>query len=192
MDKWIPLFQSLVWPLLIIIIILHFKENIKKIIESLKNRIDLGSEMQVGPKGITLGPTPKIADDIDLDKANKVLNKFKENPTKKQEFIETFHNSKYFYLVHTSQVNYTKSIEKGHYYYKLSIWVDSNSQDLLNKIDKIIYHLHPSFKKPDREIDTLSNKFLLETYAWGQFYLFADVYLKNISEPIKISRFLNL
>lgn len=192
MDKWIPLLQSLVWPILIVIIILYFKENIKKILESLKNRIDLGSEMQVGPKGFTLGPTPNIVDDVDVDKAKKVLNNFKENTGKKQEFIETFYNSKYFYLVHTSHVNYTKSLEKGHYYYKLMIWVDSSSQDLLDKIDKVIYHLHPSFNKPDREINTLSNKFLLETYAWGQFYLFADIYIKNIPEPIKISRFINL
>jgi transcription initiation factor IIF auxiliary subunit len=61
-----------------------------------------------------------------------------------------------------------------------------------SKIEKVVYHLHPTFKNPTRVITTNENDFLLKTNGWGEFVINAEVYLKNVSAPIKLNRYIEL
>ncbi|MHA1748356.1 MAG: pYEATS domain-containing protein [Promethearchaeota archaeon] len=187
MDKWIPLFQTIVWPLLILIIIMFNRDKFLRILNSLIKRIESGSEIQAGP--LLIGQQLRTENMIDISRAEKVLSEYTKNNINIELLDEA---CRYFYLIHTGRVSYTESLKKGCYYFKLSIWIDSSYQDLYDKIDKVIYHLHSSFKNPTREIKNNKNKYLLETYATGEFNLIADVYLKGLPKPIKLSRYINL
>ena len=91
----------------------------------------------------------------------------------------------------TAQKDYTYSLSKDTLYYKIRIWLESESEEILDKVSKVVYHLHPTFPNPDRIVKTRENNFKLEEYAWGQFLLKADVFLYDVKDPIKLERYLN-
>jgi transcription initiation factor IIF auxiliary subunit len=55
----------------------------------------------------------------------------------------------------------------------------------------VIYHLHPTFRDPDREITDCSTQFALETAGWGMFNRTADVYVKGRVKPVELERYIN-
>lgn len=187
MDKFISLLESLIWPIFIIVILFCYRKYILKVFNSLINRIDSGSEIQAGP--FSVGPVFMPNENIDTNKTKKILKELNKDKKSKSSLEEL---KNYFYIIHTDKVNYKESIKKGYYYFKLNIWIGTDYEILFDKIDKVIYHLHPSFKNSDREIIEKSNKYLLETYARGQFNLIADIYLKGLPDPIRLSRYINL
>ncbi|TGN20187.1 pYEATS domain-containing protein [Leptospira idonii] len=64
-------------------------------------------------------------------------------------------------------------------YWEWAIKVDGSLNDL-HDIDKVIYHLHPTFPNPDIEIrGTAENGFVYSTRGWGTFEVGASVYFKD-------------
>ena len=53
-----------------------------------------------------------------------------------------------------------------------------------SKVDKVIYHLHPSFNHPDITVKSRQDGFKLTGTGWGTFVIRADVYWKGISSPV--------
>jgi transcription initiation factor IIF auxiliary subunit len=67
----------------------------------------------------------------------------------------------------------------GKNYWDWSIRIDGSLTDL-NDIQKVIYHLHPTFKNPNLEIfATPENGFVYTTRGWGTFPVGATVYFKD-------------
>ncbi len=73
----------------------------------------------------------------------------------------------------------------------IQVIVDSFNDRLLDKIKKVVYHLHPSFPNPDRETDNRRRRFELKTGGWGEFNLSADIYFKGYKKPITLYRYIN-
>jgi transcription initiation factor IIF auxiliary subunit len=61
----------------------------------------------------------------------------------------------------------------------------------LDAVGRVVYHLHPTFRDPIREITNRETKFQLQTAAWGQFNLTAEVYLRVAAEPLRLERYIN-
>ncbi len=74
----------------------------------------------------------------------------------------------------------------------IQIIVDADSEDILDKIERVVYHLHPTFPKPDREVTDRRRSFILRTEAWGEFNLSADIYFKGFDKPLTLYRYLNI
>ena len=51
----------------------------------------------------------------------------------------------------------------------------------LDKIDYVIYTLHPTFINPVQKITDRASCFRLETEGWGTFTIFAQLHLKDDS-----------
>lgn len=72
--------------------------------------------------------------------------------------------------------------------YDIRAIVDSNIEDLLAKIDRVEYHLHPTYPK-ERQIQIKTkyeDKFQLKDLAWGGYTLKANVYLKGLGGPVEL------
>lgn len=54
--------------------------------------------------------------------------------------------------------------------------VDEENNDVSNYIEKVMFKLHPTFKKPNRLVSQAP--FELKSYGWGSFDIEIDVYWK--------------
>ena len=73
----------------------------------------------------------------------------------------------------------------------IQVIVDSFNEQLLDDIERVVYHLHPSFPNPDRETTDRKRRFELKTGAWGEFNLSADIFFRGYEKPLVITRYLN-
>ena len=73
----------------------------------------------------------------------------------------------------------------------IHVIVNLVNEQILDEIEKVVYHLHPSFPNPDRETDDRKNFFPLKTGAWGEFNLSADIHIKGYKKPFTLYRYLN-
>jgi len=194
MEAWIPFFQSLIWPVFIAVLLILFRGWFRELLQVIKERVKSGSEMSVGPTGFTLRAAPKLEEEE--TKTGKPLEKmfveYAEETKEKPPYGETaLELAKYFHLVHSATYNQEWSQKEGRPYYTIKVWLEADSKALLNKVSKVVYHLHHTFRNPDREISTPENNFELKTYAWGQFNLSADVYFEDGGQPLKLFRYLS-
>jgi len=191
MDKWIPFLQSLIWPVFLAVLLYFFRNWFRELLEAIKSRVESGSEMSVGPSGFSLGSAPKLDDTDDGSgrPPEQIFEEVQKRPALNEMDMEL---SKYFRLVHSASYNPEYSREQGRAYYTLRVSLDADNETMLDKVSKVVYHLHPTFPNPDREVTTRDNNFEFMTYAWGQFNLTADVYFIDDEEkPLKLFRYLN-
>ncbi len=59
----------------------------------------------------------------------------------------------------------------------------TGSQEDLEKIEKVVYHLHETFKNPDMTVTNRTSNFGIGLRVWGEFEITADIYLKGESKP---------
>lgn len=198
MTEWIPFFQTLVWPIFITIFILFARPQIIEILKSIARRIERGDPFQAGPGGFSLGSSePKLTR---LDEVvKKPLVNVEGNPEipatpehHPEIAMVTRRPAQYenvLYLVHSVSAPRvdTDGVERR----AIQVVLDADSENLLNDVEKVVYHLHPTFPNPDIETNNRKQRFELNTRAWGEFNLSADVYIKNYEEPLKLSRYLS-
>lgn len=93
------------------------------------------------------------------------------------------------YLIHSvaSLRLYKDGVER----IPIHVIVDSFNEQILDEIEKVVYHLHPSFPSPERKTDDRERNFPLKTGAWGEFNLSADIYFIGYEKPFTLYRYLN-
>jgi hypothetical protein len=194
MEEWIPLLQSLIWPLFIGLLILAFRGWFRELLEAIKKRVESGSEVSVGPGGFSLGQAPKLDQPAEESvSAPEVFERYamessKISPEQKESALEI---SKLFRILHAAAYNPEVSQQQGRPFYTIRAWLESDSPELLERVSKVVYHLHPTFPDPERETSDQASNFEMTTYGWGQFNLSADVHFKDGSEPLKLFRYIN-
>ena len=194
MEVWIPFFQALVWPIFIIFVFIIFKDKTGELFATIKKRIESGSEVSVGPGGFTLGTAPSLEENIENEepKLEDSLNKYEVKSSDEHPKAETILKlSEAIRLVHSAILDEEITSNQGKRYYRILVKLQSNYDSVFDKIEKVVYHLHPTFPNPDREIKNRQNYFELETVAWGQFNLSADVYFKGKNKPLRLFRYIN-
>ncbi len=74
---------------------------------------------------------------------------------------------------------------RGNDWWQWSIWLDGPEAEL-DRIDHVVYTLHPSFPTPAHRIENRATCFRLDSAGWGQFEIYANVVMKDGShEPHK-------
>lgn len=71
------------------------------------------------------------------------------------------------------------------------IFLEADDDRDLDRVSKVIYHLHPTFYDPERTVTERKTNFELRTAGWGMFDLSAEVYLAGRQKPINLTRYLN-
>lgn len=67
---------------------------------------------------------------------------------------------------------------RGKDWWQWSVYLDGPEEEL-NRIDHVVYTLHPTFPTPVRQVSDRSSNFRLDASGWGEFQIFADVILKD-------------
>ncbi|KPV65060.1 MAG: YEATS family protein [Candidatus Bathyarchaeota archaeon BA1] len=88
--------------------------------------------------------------------------------------------------------NYAKRVaRRGNYdWYEWRVFVDEDDT-VLNKIEYVLYLLHPTFPNPIRIVHDKKSKFALESSGWGSFTMFITVRFKDGTEE-EVRYFLDL
>lgn len=79
---------------------------------------------------------------------------------------------------------------EGDDWWQWSVWIEGSDDDL-DKVDYVVYTLHPTFINPVQKVTERSSKFRLPTEGWGVFMIYARVVLKDSSE-ISLKHYLKL
>jgi transcription initiation factor IIF auxiliary subunit len=67
---------------------------------------------------------------------------------------------------------------EGEDWWDWSVWIDAPSDELA-QVERVVWHLHPTFPDNVREHTNRHAKFRLETAGWGTFRVRADVFMKG-------------
>ena len=63
-------------------------------------------------------------------------------------------------------------------WYDWSIYLEAEPK-IMDMIDKVWYHLHPTFPQPHILVDDRTNGFRLKGTGWGEFIVIADIFVKG-------------
>ena len=116
MKEWIPLFQSLLWPVVVVGAILWFKPTFERILAAIAKRIEQGDPFEAGSSGVKLGSgqQPKVEGEL-ADVKCLVGEDKVPHP---------------IYLVHSTRRD--RTLDKESYeYHRLRIWLDADTPELL-------------------------------------------------------------
>lgn len=209
MSNWIPFLQSLVWPVFLVVCLVCTRTEVKSILTCIKSRIERGDPLKIGTSGISLGESQRR---IPLD---ALPTQSKDQKTTNVEEATDSNKKDVYFLAddETKAIDTAKPSDSPTQYkdtiylsHKVTEWsVDSdgvprcdirvilvaNRDDVLNKVERVVYHLHPTFPNPDREIRDREHNFELQTRAWGQFTISADIYFAGYKNPLTLHRYLN-
>lgn len=173
MKPWIPLFQSLVWPVLITAVLVIFRSELRGIMIEIRDRIEHGASLKLGSGGIELGGIQARAQAVPRP--------------------DTRHHGKLpnvVYMTH-SAVRAPHLDSNNLKYHALKISLDADEPSILDGVEKVIYHLHPTFKDPDRSTIDRGEDFVIRTAAWGEFNMTAEIFFKNGDDPLVVERYIN-
>jgi hypothetical protein len=199
MSDWIPLFQSLIWPAFLTALLFYGRTQVKTIMDQIAARIKAGASLQVGPSGLALGQTENKltrldetvhapdSDAPDDRRANQRVDDTVADADLPGGAVAQY--AKVTYLIHAvsgPQID-TAGVERR----VIHIIVGADSPEILNEVERVVYHLHPTFPDPDREVTDRHNNFELTLAAWGEFNLWADVYFRNNKKPLILFRYVN-
>ena len=173
----IPLIQSLVWPIFIAILLFIFKDQVKALIEILVARIESGDKIKLCS--------------LEMERPDKLI--LNEEPIpideKSQDYPLHYKNSVYlWHTVSSTKLDIHDLTERK----QVQVIVDADSDEIISNIEKVIYHLHPSFKNNIKEITDREKDFMIQFRAWGSFNLKAEIYFKGFNDPLILYRYINL
>lgn len=77
--------------------------------------------------------------------------------------------------------------------YRVCIYLDADDPSILEKVEKVIYRLHPTYVQPEiiKTDSDRKSQFRVDITAWGEFMLYAQVYLKGTDKAVQLKRYLN-
>lgn len=186
MDHWIPLLQSLVWPVFVAVGIAIFYRDLRTLLDTARVRLDRGGAFKLGPGGIELGeiqatPRAAIAAESGHTGGGEIV---RSDPRRIDGLPHTI------YMSHWAS-RAPDLDAAGLRYYRIRIALDSDSVDELKGVERVVYHLHPTFKNPDRESKDGAKAFEIRTAAWGEFNMTAEIFRRGEAAPLVVERYIN-
>jgi hypothetical protein len=200
MKDLVPLLQSLVWPVFILVVLFVGRRFIGSILDAIRVRIESGDTFEAGTSGLKLTSTGTLVaqppSPLALPTSSDVAAPSEaEIPTPPEGITaglpkNAVRQNPGVYVVHKARRD--KTLDQGAVeFYRLRIFLETDPTFDLNSVKRVVYHLHPSFQNPDRTVLDAETQFEIRTIAWGQFPLRAEVFLREGSEPLKLERYIN-
>jgi hypothetical protein len=168
MKEWAALISAISWPAISLIAIALFWKDIKSLIDAVAGQIRKGASIRT-PIG-SLGPVPS---DIKAPERNEPI---------------TENNMA---LIHSSWRYPKKDREFGRIMYCFHAIIQAPSE-VLDRIEFVKYHLHPSYPNPVQQVTDRKSHFKLKELAYGESNLRAEVKVKEQNDLISLSRYINL
>lgn len=178
MKDWIPLLQSLVWPVVLVGFAIWFRDAVKQVLNAISERIKSGAPFEAGPSGIKIGAVqapPSTAKSLAAVEDTRVVDDLPHE----------------IYMTH--QAVRDSSLDRGgQQYYRLRIAVEADEPEVIEDVEKVVYHLHPTFRDPDRTSTDRQSGFEIGTAAWGEFNMTAEIFFRGGKPKLVVERYINL
>lgn len=174
------LVQALIWPVFLAVLLLVSRKQVARIVKSIAARIESGEPFQAGPGVFQLGYSERKMTRTSEDKDLPIDAKEDGSNARYRDTIYLVHHATGFRVDRDG-------VERR----EIQIIVDADNETFLQNVERVVYHLHPSFPHPDREVKDSKNRFELRIRAWGEFNLTADVFVKGAKKPLRLNRYLN-
>jgi hypothetical protein len=96
-------------------------------------------------------------------------------------------------LLHTSfaRADKTKEINDGLTYFQIEVAILAPAA-VLDRIEKVTYHLDPSYPRQSYEVADRSSRFKLKELANGASIIWAEIKFQGESKALQINRFIDL
>ncbi len=78
----------------------------------------------------------------------------------------------------TEKIKYIQKRPSGRKHYHIGVWIEGTKGEL-DKIKKVEYLLHPTFKQPLRYSEKRENGFGINFWTYGWFLIHAKIYFKD-------------
>ena len=177
MKDWIPLFQSLVWPIALVGLAIWFRGGVKQVLKAIGERITSGASFEAGPSGIKIGAVqapPSVGKTLAAAEDTRAVDDL-PHP---------------IYMTH--QAVRDSSLDRGgEQYYRLRIAVEADEPEILGDVERVTYHLHPTFRDPDRTSTDPQTGFEIGTAAWGEFNMTAEIFFREGKPKLVVERYIN-
>ena len=171
MEKILDLVRSInLWALIALAFFLAYHAQLKRLLESLTRRIELGDEVRIATwitLGKSAGPlkTP-LAEGTVTDDHIALIHRSWRVPDRDEEF-----GRQEMYQVHL---------------------ILFGEKAALDRVEYVLYKLDPSYPNPTRASSDRKNAFELKELANGYSLIRADVKIKDQPEVVYLSRFIDL
>lgn len=171
MKDWIPLFQTLVWPIAALVLLFWSRGAVGRVAAALVKRIESGAPLRAGAVEIGAAPSlpnvPREADSRHVD--------------------ELPHD---IYMVHWTRRD--ESLDRdGLEFYRIRIALDADEPSRIDDVATVTYRLHPTFREPVRTVSDRKSNFELRTAGWGEFNMTAEITFKG-GQKVVVERYINL
>jgi hypothetical protein len=167
-SQFIDILDIIIWPAIIFIMYLVNRKSLDKVFNNLVKRVEKGAALKFGI--VEFGAMPGSID----------------SPGKDEQV-----NENHIALVHSSWRYAKKDEEFGKKMYVIQVVVFAND-DVMEKIEKVRYILHPTYKINVHECTNRAERFEMKELAWGDFILRAEIQIKGQTEKLKLTRYINL
>jgi hypothetical protein len=193
MKDWIPLLQSLIWPAAVILLVFSFYGPVRTLLQAVTKRVREGDSFEASASVVKMslgsssprtpsGPEPEPG-------AQPALDARSASPTPAETSV-ALDPADSIHLAHVARRD--KSLDRdGFHYYRIQVFLVGDDDTDLDRVAKVVYHLHPTFYDPNRTVTNRRTAFELRTAGWGMFNLTADVHLKGESSPLRLNRYIN-
>jgi hypothetical protein len=196
LKDWVPLFQSLVWPIFIGIMVWKFKPQVETFLTTLNDKLKTAKTIDLGKDGIKISSIVSddkktISDDSNISEEmeGKLRAELGGLGEGRHLLASSPEQASHIYLRHSAKRD--SSLDKnGLAYYRLNFWLDADEKQLLSQVERVIYVLHPTFRNPLREVRSRENDFGMTTIAWGEFNLKAKVY-RSDGKTVTLERYID-
>ncbi|HEX8454941.1 MAG TPA: pYEATS domain-containing protein [Longimicrobium sp.] len=199
MEEWIPLLQTLVWPIFVLSLVFYFRGTCSTILHAIAERIKSGSSLEAGPSGFKLGAITK-----ELERLSDVSPKAAETtkrigkPTEladwRQERSNEYKRIDGYMLVHVYQPSTLASQE-----YDIFLFIvrhqkgaDGPPRRRFEEIAKAEFYFGDSWGNEIFTIPNTGSVIGVRTHAWGTFMACCRLIFKDATrEPIILYRYVD-
>lgn len=180
MNEYLQILKDLIWPIFYAFVLFFARKPLISIAKAIEERIAQGAPIEAGATGIKIGSVPRPNGNEPAARV-AVAKKVGAHSSPKPGTV---------YLVHSAQRN--RSLDKpGYKFYSVRIYLDADTQEELDKVKRVVYYLHDTFRNPIVESQSLEDNFEHRTSVWGEFNIAAKVYFQD-GQSIQLERYLNL
>jgi hypothetical protein len=203
-SKLVAAFASLLWPIIIIILVYTFRNQICSLVEKVSSSIEksglnlefLGFKTEIKPAQLIVQAQAGAAEQLYLvaETRSKPTGKLPPIPLNKPLPAD------YIYLNHISFLRPDRQQEfrqrTGYMdldHYDIRVVLDSYYEEALWRVHTVEYILHEGYHKRKRQARfDHADHFMLKELANGEFVLLAKVWLRDKQLPFLLQRYISL
>jgi hypothetical protein len=190
MAEWVPLLQTLVWPIFIGVLIFWFRNNLSTVVQAITERIKSGASVKAGP--IELGTIAKEMEK--LPDAPQSAIKAAEPTDWRQERAEKYRKVDGYMLVHVYRPS-TMPSQK----YDIFVFIVRHQKGAegpprrhFTEIAKAEFFFGDSWGNKVFEVENSGDIIGVQTHAWGTFLACCRVTFKDVTrDPIILYRYVD-